>query len=87
VAKNGYLSRGWLQQALKDFNGRSFPCSVWTKQTEAFASLNLEVQTAHGLDLTVVGLPQVATLDSGSHAGILTKLFAGGLSILFVLLK
>src|ERR1700734_1093558 len=87
VAKNGYVSRRWLQQALKDFNGGSFPCSVWTKQTEAFAALNLEVQAAHGLELTVVGLPQVATLDSGSHAGILTKLFAGGLSILFVLLK
>jgi hypothetical protein len=30
--------------------------------------LDLEVQPAHGLDLAVVGLPQVAALDDAVHA-------------------
>ena len=40
-----------------------FPAPFGPEQAETFAGLNLEVQAAHGFDLTVIGLAQIAALD------------------------
>jgi hypothetical protein len=70
------LSRGQVvatrsPASLKDLNGRRLPCPIRSEQAEALAGLNLEAKPAHGFQLTVVGLAQIAALDSNGHAGIL----------------
>src|SRR5215471_14906949 len=72
VAENRNLTRGRLQQAFEDFDGRGLPCSVGTEQSEAFALLNLKVQPTHRFDFAVVGLAEIAALDGGGHGEILT---------------
>jgi hypothetical protein len=67
VAENRNLAGCRLQQSLKNFDCRGLPCSVGAEESEALAGLNLEVQPAHGFELAVVGLAQVATLDSNGH--------------------
>ncbi len=49
-----------------------FPAPFGPEKTEAFSGLNLEVQSAHGLDFAVVSLAQIATLDGNSHGSILS---------------
>jgi hypothetical protein len=71
VAENRDLARCRLQQALEDFDGRGLPGPVRAEQTEAFSGLNLEIQPAHRFDFAVVGLAQIATLDSDGHLEIL----------------
>src|ERR1035438_820108 len=72
MAKDADFPRRRSQQTLKDFDGRGLPCTVRTKQTEAFASLNAQTEAANGLHFAVVGLAQIGALDRRSHEGILT---------------
>jgi hypothetical protein len=67
MPQNRDFPRSRLQQTLKDFDGRGLPRPVRPEQTEALAGLNLKIQPAHGLNLAVVSLAQIATSDGYRH--------------------
>jgi hypothetical protein len=48
-----HFTAGARPQALKDFYGGSFSGPVWSKQSEDFTSIDLEIDAADGFDLVV----------------------------------
>ena len=71
MSENCDLARRGLEQSLQNFYGRRLPCSVWPKQSKTFAGLNFQIQPAYSLDLSIVSLAQVSTLDGCGQGRIL----------------
>jgi hypothetical protein len=67
LAQDRDLSRGRREQAFKDFDGSGLSRPVRSQQAKTLARCDFEIQAPHGLHLAVVGLAQVAALDSGGH--------------------
>src|SRR5437660_20121 len=72
VAQNRDFARGGLQQPFEDLDGCGLPCTVGTEESETFSGLDLKVEPTHCFHFAVVGLAQVAALDSEGHRLILT---------------
>ena len=66
-AENFDLTRSRLQQPFENFDGRGLARAVRTEQSEALTGLDAEIESAHRLDLAVVGLLEVLAADGGFH--------------------
>src|SRR3974377_1766551 len=66
-AQDFYLAGSGLAQPFENFNGRRLARAVRSEQAETLTRLDRKVETAHRLDLAVVGFLQIAAPDGGSH--------------------
>ena len=68
-AKDFDFARSRRQQAFENFDGGGLAGAIRPEQTEALAGQDVEVQSADRLDLSVVGLLQIAAADGNFHIG------------------
>ncbi len=59
------LSR--LEQSFKNFNGGGLSRPIRSEEPETFPCLDIEIEAADRLHLTVVSLTQIAALDRCPH--------------------
>ena len=55
------------KQPLQNFDGGRLPGAGWAEQAKTFAGLDLQIESAYGLDLSLVGLAQIATANHQIH--------------------
>ena len=73
LPENGHVASGRLEQAFQNLDGRGFSRAIRTKQSEALAGMNLEIQPAHGFDFAVIDFTEIAALNGDRHGSIVAK--------------
>src|SRR5438128_4779021 len=67
LSDNLDLAGSRRKQPLQNFDGGRLPGAVWAEQAKTFAGLDLQIESAYGLDLSLVGLAQIATANHQIH--------------------
>src|SRR5579872_6241289 len=73
IAEDLNLAGRWRQQAFEDFDGGRLARAIGAEQPEAFAFVDLQIQTTNGFNLALIGFLQVAAADSKGHHSMLPE--------------